>query len=243
VIEVEESSRRERIIRATNSQTPFGPSTLRATDKVQRQIEEYLAERGLFYERRRRYYFNQNKPLDRIVSIDEMGQAVLSVLVQTPHIARTSPGKIFDADIYEQAFQSSWDLATYAACINILRSAGDYLVVKEGLSVVDDYRYHLAMLLGMALTGKEAPNPKDIALLQDQSFANTLAGELVALIKDEYAKADRTRKIRMYDRLAKDEHITREIFERGRRYLRTAPSAGNGRRPRRPAKRSAPTVG
>src|SRR4051794_26979345 len=67
VIEAEESSRRERIIRATNSQTPFGPSTLRATDKVQRQIEEYLSERGLFYERRRRYYFNQNKPVDRIV--------------------------------------------------------------------------------------------------------------------------------------------------------------------------------
>jgi hypothetical protein len=112
VIEAEESSRRERIIRATNSQTPFGPSTLRATDKVQRQIEEYLSERGLFYERRRRYYFNQNKPVDRIVSIDEMGQAVLSVLVQTPHIARTSPGKIFEADIYEQAFQTSWELST-----------------------------------------------------------------------------------------------------------------------------------
>ncbi|WP_422771849.1 AIPR family protein [Plantactinospora sp. WMMC1484] len=241
VIEAAENTRRERIIRATNSQTPFGPSTLRATDKVQRQIEEYLAQRDLFYERRRRYYFNQNKPVDRIVSIDEMGQAVLSVLVQTPHIARVSPGKIFDPEIYEKAFQSSWDLATYGACIDILRAAGDYLLIKEGLSAVDDYRYHLAMLLGMALTGEEQPGPKDVAHVLDKSFPNTTAHELVALIKDEYAKADRARKIRMYDRLAKSEHVTTQIIERGRKYLRGMSPAGDGRRSRRPSKRAAST--
>ncbi|WP_189330531.1 AIPR family protein [Actinoplanes ianthinogenes] len=236
VIQAAESSQRERIIRATNSQTPFGPSTLRATDKVQRQIEEYLSQRGLYYERRRRYYFNQSKPVDKIISIDEMGQAVLSVLVQTPHIARVSPGKIFEPEIYDTAFQASWDLATYGACIDILRDASDYLTIKEGLSGADDYRYHLAMLLGMAQSGKETPSPKDIALLIDHGFPHSMAGELLDLIKDEYAKADRTRKIRMYDRLAKDQHITQQIFERGRRYLRGMPAA-SGRRARRAPRR------
>jgi hypothetical protein len=96
------------------------------------------------------------------------------------------------------------------------------------------------MLLGMAQSGKESPNSKDVALLLDKSFSNGLAAELVALIKDEYAKADRARKIRMYDRLAKDEHVTRQIFERGRRHLRGALSASDGRRGRRPTKRAAP---
>ncbi|MFC7532835.1 AIPR family protein [Actinoplanes sp. GCM10030250] len=237
VIQAEESSRRERIIRATNSQTPFGPSTLRATDRVQRLIEDFLAERNLYYERRRRYYFNQNKPVDRIVSIDEMGQAVLSILVQTPHIARISPGKIFDPEIYDTAFQSSWDLATYGACIDILREADDYLTIKEGLSAADDYRYHLAMLLGMAQTGKETPDSKDIAHLIDRGFPHSLAGDLLLIIKDEYAKADRARKVRMYDRLAKDEHITKQIFERGRRYLRGMSATATGRRVRRPVRR------
>lgn len=57
VIEANDNAARERIIRATNSQTAFGPSTLRATDQVQRQLEEYLESKGLYYERRRRYYF------------------------------------------------------------------------------------------------------------------------------------------------------------------------------------------
>jgi hypothetical protein len=94
------------------------------------------------------------------------------------------------------------------------------------------------MLLGMAMSKKESPNSKDVALLVDQGFSNSMASDLVALIKDEYAKADRARKIRMYDRLAKDEHITRQIFERGRRHLRGLPSSGNSRRTRRPSPRA-----
>jgi hypothetical protein len=92
----------------------------------------------------------------------------------------------------------------------------------------------------MAQSGKERPDPRDIALLLDKSFPNSLAAELVTLIKDEYVKADRARKIRMYDRLAKDEHITKHIFERGRRHLRGMSSSADGRRTRRPVKRAAP---
>ncbi|MFC8299169.1 AIPR family protein [Micromonospora orduensis] len=135
VIEAQDNAARERIIRATNSQTAFGPSTLRATDQVQRQIEEYLGSKGLYYERRRRYYFNQGRPVDKIVSIDQMGQAVLSILVQTPHIARSSPSTIFDQGIYEKVFAPDRELPTYYACVKILRAAGDFLVVDGGLAL------------------------------------------------------------------------------------------------------------
>nr|BFE56129.1 hypothetical protein GCM10020063_006550 [Dactylosporangium thailandense] len=237
VIEARDNASRELIIRATNSQTPFGPSTLRATDRVQRQIEEYLEQHDLFYERRRRYYFNLGKPIDRIVSIDEMGQAVLSVLVQMPHIARVSPSKIFEKEIYELVFHPSRELAAYGACIEILRAAGDHLLVKEGLSAVDDYRYHLAMLLGMVLTAKEEPDSNDVAALADKRFSTAMATELVALIKEEYGRLERSRKVRTLDRLAKDEHVTKAIYDRGRKYVRGMPGAAPTRRARRPMKR------
>jgi hypothetical protein len=219
VIEAKDSSVRDRIIRATNSQTEFGPSVLRATDKVQREIEEYLETHGLYYERRRRYYFNLGKPVDRIVSIDEMGQAVLSVLVQRPDTARANPSKVYEPDIYETVFGSAWDLSVYYSCIKLLRAAGDHLVIDAGIGVVDDFKYNLAMLLGMVMTRSEQPSVGDIARISDDDFTTSTARDLVKIIQDEYAKANRSKKVLMYDQLAKDRFLTEAIKERGRRYV------------------------
>ncbi|WP_238013727.1 AIPR family protein [Dactylosporangium sp. AC04546] len=235
VIEARDSAVRDRIIRATNSQTEFGPSVLRATDRVQREIEEYLGAKGLYYERRRRYYFNLGKPVDRIVSIDEMGQAVLSVLVQRPDIARANPSKVYEPDIYEKVFFGNWDLAVYYSCIKLLRAAGDHLLIEAGVSLVDDFRYHLAMLLAMVMAGKEQPSAGDLAGIADHDFTTSTARELVKLINQEYAKVNRSKKILVLDRLAKDEVLTLQILERGREYLGAGAASRRSSRARRSA--------
>jgi hypothetical protein len=223
VIEARNNDVRARIIRATNSQTAFGLSTLRATELVHRHIEEYLLAQNLFYERRRRYYFNLGKPVDRLVSIDEMGQAVLSVLVQTPHIARANPSQIFEKGTYELVFGKEHDVAMYYACIKILRAAGDYLMVSGDFDAAENFRYHLAMLLAMVLTGKEEPRPVDIIALRDRDFATTTARDLERLIRREYEAANKTKKILILDQLAKDKIVRDRILDAGRSYLRGDP--------------------
>ena len=47
---------RDKIILATNSQTNIPKSSLRATDAIHRQIELYLKQRNIFYDRRKNYY-------------------------------------------------------------------------------------------------------------------------------------------------------------------------------------------
>lgn len=59
---------RDRIIRATNSQTSIEQQALHATDKIQRDIEEILKPCGLFYERRTNFYKNQGKDYFDIVT-------------------------------------------------------------------------------------------------------------------------------------------------------------------------------
>ena len=54
VIVPEDEETRDRIIRATNSQTPIPKSSLRATDYIHRNIEEYFKPRNLFYDRRKK---------------------------------------------------------------------------------------------------------------------------------------------------------------------------------------------
>lgn len=50
---------RDKIIRATNSQTSIQEASLHATDKIQRDIEEILLKYNMYYERRTNYYKNQ----------------------------------------------------------------------------------------------------------------------------------------------------------------------------------------
>src|SRR5439155_14310379 len=59
VIEADNAESRDRIIKATNSQTVIPPASLRATDKVHRDIEEYLRPFGLYYDRRKHFHKNE----------------------------------------------------------------------------------------------------------------------------------------------------------------------------------------
>jgi len=49
---------RDTIIKATNNQTNVGLASLHATDKIQRDIEDVLVRKNIFYERRKNYYLN-----------------------------------------------------------------------------------------------------------------------------------------------------------------------------------------
>jgi len=67
---------RDRVIKATNFQNPVALSSLRATDKVQRDIEHFLLDRGWYYDRRPGYHRNLGRPPERIVSASFLGAAV-----------------------------------------------------------------------------------------------------------------------------------------------------------------------
>ena len=52
---------RDQVIRATNRQTAVSDASLRATDDVQRQIENYFLTKGWYYDRRKNFYKNEGK--------------------------------------------------------------------------------------------------------------------------------------------------------------------------------------
>jgi hypothetical protein len=52
---------RDQIIKATNSQTTIPIASLRSTEKVNRDIEEYFRAHGLFYDRRKNLHKNEGR--------------------------------------------------------------------------------------------------------------------------------------------------------------------------------------
>jgi AIPR protein len=84
VIVPEDPTSRDRVIKATNSQTSIPPASLRATDKIHRDIEEYLKPMGLYYDRRKNFYKNEGLQVDKIVGMPYLAQAVMAIALRRP---------------------------------------------------------------------------------------------------------------------------------------------------------------
>lgn len=218
VIQVSDATVRERIIRATNSQTSFGPSALRATDKVQRHIEDYLARYDIHYERRRRYYFNQGVSMDRIISIDTMGQALISVMVQLPHVARATPSKVFDTDTYDLAFRTEYPIQMYAAAIQLLQRCDKFLRGVKAESP-ENFRFQMAMLVAIYVSRKFEPKTKDIAALENVSVPTPVLQEAYEQVQDVYERESRRTGVFLLDPLAKSANVTKALLEGARARL------------------------
>ena len=222
VIEVDKDTTKDRIIKATNSQTTLETSTLRATDKVQRKIEEHLTPMGLYYERRKNYYRNQQIPLAKLVSIEQLGQAVVSVFAQTPHVARGESSKIFDDGTYELVFHDAYPLAVYSQAIKIQRACEAFLRDNEATrGEVDNFVFHLSMLAAIALTRKERPTEQDLAAL-DESVSDDLLRTLLDFVRRAFGEVVNSKNYAMFEQVSKDRMSTERLRAGAQRYLRSS---------------------
>lgn len=114
---------RDKIIRATNSQTPIPSVALRATDSIQRKIEEYFLQQGWYYERRKNRYQNEGKPISRIVTIPYLAESVLAAVFHTPHLGNPRVGGRFLRDdvLYERIFNDEVRIAYYLKAAQLTR--------------------------------------------------------------------------------------------------------------------------
>ena len=160
VIVPTEDESRDRIIKATNSQTAVQLSSLRATDKIHRDIEEYLRPKGLFYDRRKNYYKNEGKPRDKIIGIPFLAQAVMAIVLQRPDTARARPSTLLKKDEdYSQVFNSSYPIGLYYVCAEVMRRVEQILKVPH-LNVAAKDRNNLRFYVAMHVVGSSSKMPK-----------------------------------------------------------------------------------
>lgn len=120
--DVNTENKRNKIIRATNSQNPVTESQLRSSDPLQRDIELFLKPRGIFYDRKKNYYRNQGLKISKIISINYLSQALVSILDKNPVKARSNPTVLIKEDSdYNHVFNKEYDLKVfyYAALIRL----------------------------------------------------------------------------------------------------------------------------
>ena len=158
VICEQDEEARDRIIKATNSQTAIPPASLRSSDEVHRNIEDFLKANGFYYDRKKNFYKNQGMPVAKIISIPYMAQAMMAVTLLKPDSARARPSTLINSEKeYRKIFSLDTPIDVYLKVIQVIKAVENFLkpdVCGEDLERKDitNIKFYVAMLVGIALT-------------------------------------------------------------------------------------------
>lgn len=212
VIVTQDEESRDRIIQATNSQTQIPSSSLRATDKIHRDIEEYLGARGLFYDRRKNYYKNHGKPVRKIIGIPALAQAMLACALGEPANARARPSSLIKKnEDYERIFNESYPLDAFYKAAEINRSVEEALRSESSnipRSHWNNIRFYSSMLASMRLMGTQNPTARKLAEIDLGAVTQEVLQACIKQVWDEYESLGAT------DQVAKGADLKDKILEK-----------------------------
>ncbi|MGO1073844.1 AIPR family protein [Lysobacter sp. CA199] len=151
VIVTEDVVARDRIILATNNQSAVEQVSLRATDKVQRDIEEALRGSGIYYERRKNYYVNQGVAASDIVGPMYLAAGILALVQREPWTAVALRQKSLRSEqFYQGLFSDRLPLTVCSPIVRLLKLADSILELSRPPSSSDRFlvknRYILAYM-------------------------------------------------------------------------------------------------
>lgn len=184
IISSEDEETRDKIIKATNSQNYVQPATLRATDKIQRDIEEALKPVGLFYDRRKNFYKNEGKPADRIVSISLMAQSVMTLILGQPDTARARPSTLIkDNADYSSVFSEAMPVKLYSNAALLIGHVDRVLRARTDLKARDrtNLRFYVLLWVGSTAAKRATLKAAQVAQLDVKSITD---GEVEAAIDE-----------------------------------------------------------
>lgn len=191
---------RDRVIKATNSQTSIPLASLRATDKIHRDIEEYLRPFGLYYDRRKNFHKNEGRALEKIVGIPLMAQAVMAILLQRPDDARARPSSLLKEDEdYAKVFSPDLPIELYRVCASIVKRVDASLRANDDLDSRErnNLRFYIAMQVAALAADKAVPKASELAALDVDAITDEdiqASFEAVKAVYDDLGGDDRTAK-------------------------------------------------
>lgn len=190
-----ENESRYNIIKATNSQTVIAPASLRATDPIHRDIEDYLRTYDIYYDRRKNFYKNQGKPMKNIIGVPQLAQAVEAIVLQRPDTARARPSSLIKDDSdYQKLFNREYPIQAYKASVEIIKATEAFLSKHTDLTAVEknDLKYYVAMIVSTNLVGAVSPTVEQIAALEGKAIDDDYFQRAYELAKEQYVKLGAT---------------------------------------------------
>lgn len=179
IVKTSDEKSRLKVIKSTNSQTNIPPASLRATDPIHRDIEDYLLSKGFYYDRRKNYHKNQLRPINKIISIPFLAQLGMSTLQRKPDYARARPSTIIKNDLdYEIIFKDSIPIEVYYKLVFVQQKIEEQLTIHDSPKLnraqKGDIKFHVLMYTILALSNHISPNAAKIKNINLESITPEL---------------------------------------------------------------------
>lgn len=198
VICEENEEARDRIIRATNSQTSIPPASLRSSDDIHRNIEDFLKSNGYFYDRKKNFYKNQGMPVSKIISISYMAQAMMAIMLLKPDSARARPSTLINSDVeYEKIFSLDKPIDIYLKAIQIMKSVETYLKPENcekelDRKTVTNLKFYVAMVASIKISGSAEGIEKKISALPNINVSKEILRDSLEKVLERYIELGAT---------------------------------------------------
>ncbi|WP_084187138.1 AIPR family protein [Cupriavidus sp. SK-4] len=130
IVVSEDDAIRDKIIQATNNQSPVEIAALNATDKIQRDIEAILERHDWYYERRKNYYKNIGRPATRFVLPIQLAVGVVAIYRKAPAKASSLKTRFMrNPASYSSVFSDKFPLELWPKIAEIMKA------VEHGLAI------------------------------------------------------------------------------------------------------------
>ena len=113
ILKTKEASIKEKIIKASNTQTAIKNRDLISEERIQKELESQFLSLGYFYERKRGLY--RDKPQDKVIDLEKSAQYYLSLYLRKPAEAKNKKSEIYKS-YYEQIFNDKLTANQFLIC-------------------------------------------------------------------------------------------------------------------------------
>jgi hypothetical protein len=212
VICEENEEARDRIIRATNSQTSIPPASLRSSDEIHRNIEDFLKSNGYYYDRKKNHYKNQGMPVAKIISIPYMAQTMMATTLLKPDSARARPSTLINSDLeYRKIFSLDFPIDIYLKVIQIMKTVEIFLKPENcqqelERKTITNIKYYVAMMVSIGLAGSKTDVSAKLAALPAIDISPELLTESLGIVLHKFNVLGAT------DQVAKGPELVRNLL-------------------------------
>ena len=196
IIRTTDTTTRDEVIRCTNSQNEMPEEALRATNPIHRQLEVAFHREGLYYDRRKGHYRDQGKPVDKIVSVIEVLQAMMSVVLLRPDEARGRPRDYIKKNTeYNSVFGTDqngadrYTLTLYMKATQICRRVAEFLDNKTMESIHRrNINFYLCMYTSCVSIGSAYAIPNKIQQIDLEAISEQVMESYFKRVTAMYEK-------------------------------------------------------
>lgn len=150
------------IISSTNRQNAVKPAQLKATDPIQKDIEQLLLKNGIYYERRKNYYKNRGIDKHKIVTLENLAQYLESIYYGNCSGARNNPTTLLKSEkLYNKLFNISINPNIYTItsevalktleCLRKIKKNNDDIFNKKHSVSLDIFKFYIMRMIVLCL--------------------------------------------------------------------------------------------